>query len=59
VALGAVPVLSALSGSVINTVFMKHFQSKARGHFVVRRLEARHGRQAVRMAYEALPVNAR
>jgi hypothetical protein len=55
VALGSVPVISALSGSLINTVFMEHFQNKARGHFVVKRLEARHGRQAVRAAFESLP----
>ena len=50
-ALGAVPVVSALSGSLINTVFMEHFQNKARGHFIVRRLERRYGKEKVRQAY--------
>ena len=54
VALGAVPVVSALSGSLINTVFMEHFQNKARGHFIVRRLEQKHGPEVVRAAYAAL-----
>ncbi len=55
VALGAVPVIGALSGSLINTVFMEHFQNKANGHFVVRRLEGRHGRRVVQEAYEGIP----
>lgn len=54
VALEAVPVIGALSGSAINTVFMKHFQDKARGHFVIKRLERAHGLEAVRRAYESL-----
>jgi hypothetical protein len=54
VALAAVPVLGAVSGSTINTLFIDHFQKRARGHFVVRRLEAVHGYEAVRRAYEDL-----
>lgn len=54
VALSAVPVLGAVSGSLINAAFTRHFQARARGHFIVRRLEARHGPQVVRQAYEAL-----
>jgi len=54
VALASVPVLGAVSGSLVNTLFIDHFQKRARGHFVVRRLEARHGFGAVRRAYEAL-----
>jgi hypothetical protein len=54
VALAAIPVLGAVTGSVVNTLFIDHFQKRARGHFVVRRLEARHGYAAVRRAYEGL-----
>jgi hypothetical protein len=54
VALAAIPLLGAVTGSVINTLFIDHFQKRARGHFVVRRLEARHGYEAVRRAYEDL-----
>jgi hypothetical protein len=54
VALQAVPVVGAVTGATLNTVFMRHFQRMARGHFVVRRLERRHGVDAVRHAYDAL-----
>jgi hypothetical protein len=46
-----VPVIGALGGAVINTVFIDHFQSMARGHFVVRRLENKYGAAAVRRKY--------
>jgi hypothetical protein len=39
---------------VINTLFIDHFQKRARGHFVVRRLEMVHGYEVVRKAYESL-----
>ncbi|TAA39652.1 EcsC family protein [Pseudoxanthomonas winnipegensis] len=48
------PVLGALGGATVNAVFTDHFQSMARGHFVVRRLERLHGPETVRVAYEAL-----
>ncbi|AER57279.1 hypothetical protein DSC_13175 [Pseudoxanthomonas spadix BD-a59] len=48
------PVLGALGGATVNSVFMDHFQSMARGHFIVRRLEAVHGQDTVRRAYQAL-----
>lgn len=54
VALGSVPFLGSVTASLINTVFIDHFQKRARGHFVVRRLEGRHGYAVVREAYEAL-----
>jgi len=47
----AAPVLGALGGAGINAVFTAHFQRMARGHFIVRRLERRWGREAVRAAY--------
>jgi len=50
----AVPVAGALGGATLNSIFIGHFQSMARGHFVVRRLERRHGEDAVRAAYRAL-----
>src|SRR5215813_12206482 len=48
----AVPVIGALGGAVVNYTFIDHFQEVARGHFVVRRLERRYGKDAVRAAYE-------
>lgn len=53
-ALQAVPVVGAVTGATLNTVFMRHFQRMARGHFVVRRLERRHGAETVRRAYDSL-----
>jgi len=54
VALEMFPVVGAVSGALINTVFMDHFQNAARGHFIVRRLERAHGVREVREAYESL-----
>jgi hypothetical protein len=54
VALASVPFLGAVTASMINTLFIDHFQKRARGHFVVRRLEAVHGYEVVRKAYESL-----
>jgi hypothetical protein len=54
VALASVPFLGAVTASVINTLFIDHFQKRARGHFLVRRLEAEHGYDVVRTAYEGL-----
>ena len=47
----AVPVFGAVGGSVVNVIFMDHFQQMARGHFIVRRLEKKHGVDAVRKKY--------
>jgi hypothetical protein len=43
VAAQAVPVLGALGGAAVNTAFIDHFQTLARGHFIVRRLERIYG----------------
>lgn len=50
----AVPLVGALGGATINVVFIDHFQSMARGHFAVRRLERSYGAASVRARYEAL-----
>ncbi|MDJ0655593.1 MAG: EcsC family protein [Xanthomonadales bacterium] len=54
VAFQLVPVAGAISGALINGIFIQHFQEMARGHFVVRRLERRHGPSVIRGAYERL-----
>ena len=59
VALQAVPLVGAATGAALNTLFMRHFQAMARGHFIVRRLERSHGTEAVRRAYDALAAEAR
>ena len=53
-AVQAVPVLGAVGGAAINTLFMDHFQDVGRGHFVIRRLERTHGQEEVRRHYDAL-----
>ena len=50
----AVPIIGALGGAVVNTAFMAHFQSIARAHFYVRRLERQNGRPVVQSAYEEI-----
>lgn len=54
VALQAVPIVGAATGAALNTLFMRHFQAMARGHFTVRRLERQYGADAVRRAYDAM-----
>lgn len=59
VAAKAVPIIGAASGSVINVLFMSHFQDMARGHFIVRRLERKYGTETVRQEYMDLPLTGR
>ena len=51
VAAQSVPVIGAVGGALINTVFMDHFQNMARGHFTVRRLERSYGAAEVEACY--------
>lgn len=47
----AIPVIGAASGAVINVLFIDHFQDMARGHFIIKRLEAKYGQGTVESAY--------
>jgi len=47
----AIPVLGAVSGALINTIFIDHFQDKARGHFIIRRLERKYGKEVIKEIY--------
>jgi hypothetical protein len=47
----AVPVIGAVGGATINATFMGHFQDKAEGHFIFRRLERKYGSQVVETEY--------
>ncbi|MEO0795648.1 MAG: EcsC family protein [Verrucomicrobiota bacterium] len=49
-----VPVIGAVSGAVVNTYFTGYFQNMALGHFIVRRLERKHGSEPVYARYNAL-----
>ena len=51
VAAQAVPIIGALGGAVVNYAFVEHFQSMARGHFAVRRLERVYGAALVKSEY--------
>lgn len=55
VAVQAIPLVGALGGAAINTAFIRHFQSMATGHFIIRRLERLHGQDEVRRLYEQSP----
>ena len=54
VAASAIPLAGAVGGAAINVVFMNHFQSIARGHFMLRRLERIYGEEAIRRHYHEL-----
>ena len=56
VAAKAVPIIGAAGGSLVNVLFMDHFQTMARGHFIVKRLEKKYGAEAVREAYESIAM---
>lgn len=55
VAAQAVPVIGAISGAALNTIFIDHFQDMATGHFMVRKLERIHGKEAIEQLYRQLP----
>jgi hypothetical protein len=52
----AIPLISAATGAAINLLFMQHFQEMARGHFIVKRLEAKYGSQTIQSLYTELDI---
>jgi hypothetical protein len=50
----AAPLIGAAAGAAVNLAFLEHFRSVAEGHFTVRRLERAHGKEHIRLAYEAI-----
>ena len=54
----AVPIVGAIGGAAVNLAFAEHFQTLARGHFIVRRLERRHGPEAVQFEFRRLQGEA-
>ncbi len=46
-----VPVIGAVAGATLNTLFTGYYQDMARGHFIIRRLEHKYGFETVRLAY--------
>ena len=51
----AIPAIGAAGGAIINTIFIDHFQDMARGHFIVRKLERKHGKKLIERIYLELP----
>ncbi|MCJ7773876.1 MAG: EcsC family protein [Desulfobacterales bacterium] len=51
-AASAIPIVGAVGGALINTIFIDHFQDMARGHFIIRRLERVYGRSEVEAKYK-------
>ncbi len=54
VAAQAVPIIGAIGGATLNTVFMDHFQDMAKGHFIVRKLERVYGKDEIEKLYKQL-----
>ena len=50
----AIPVIGAAGGASVNLAFMQHFQSMAKAHFAVRRLEKKYGVDVIKASYESL-----
>lgn len=49
-----IPVVGAVGGATINTLFIQHFQKMASGHFAIRRLERTYGKEQIQALYEKL-----
>jgi hypothetical protein len=54
----AVPIIGAVAGATLNTMFTDYYQDMARGHFIVRRLERQYGYDTIRAAYTQLAGTA-
>ena len=52
----AMPYIGAAAGALVNTVFVHHFQTVGRSHFVLRRLERKYGVDIVEAEYERVRV---
>ncbi|MDJ0886262.1 MAG: EcsC family protein [Desulfobacterales bacterium] len=50
----AIPLIGAVGGGFVNFLFIRQFQRTARGHFIVRRLEARYGEAEVQQEYQRI-----
>ena len=47
----AAPLIGALTGGTINTLFTDFYQDMARGHFIVKRLEIKYGFEVIKNEY--------
>ena len=58
-AASALPIIGAVGGATVNVMFMGHFQQIAEGHFTIRRLERRYGRELVENLYRSMAARAK
>ena len=56
VAAQSLPLLGALGGAAINSLFIDHFQTMARGHFIILRLEKKYGSADIQAIYNTLKL---
>ena len=54
IAAQTLPVIGALGGAAVNTLFIGHFQTVGKGHFILLRLEKKYGLERVRREYQGL-----
>jgi hypothetical protein len=54
-----VPIIGAAGGLALNVAFTAHFQQVAEGHFLVRELERKYGRELVQREYQQLRLTVR
>ncbi|EGR0196966.1 MULTISPECIES: EcsC family protein [Vibrio] len=47
----AVPIIGAVAGATLNTMFTDYYQDMARGHFIIKRLEIKYGFNVVKAEY--------
>jgi len=53
----ALPIAGALGGGSVNFLFINHFQTLARAHFCIRRLERLYGKELVMTTYEQIVLS--
>ncbi|KPA19032.1 peptidase [Candidatus Magnetomorum sp. HK-1] len=53
----AIPIVGAVAGAYINVIFINFFQDKARGHFIIRRLEKKYGDEIIRQTYNKTQIS--
>ncbi|KYX34906.1 EcsC family protein [Vibrio parahaemolyticus] len=54
----AVPIIGAFAGATLNTMFTDYYQDMARGHFIIKRLENKYGRDVVEAKYKMIANQA-
>ncbi len=50
----AMPIIGAVGGALINTMFIDHFQDVAKGHFIIRKLERKYDAEFIKQSYNKL-----